>query len=167
MNLNLIPQRGTRLLVPARSPQVRYHHSGHHGQCWPMSAHKTLLADLRKSRFGKKFESYHQNRNVYKIHIDLGIWILNHRFESYRQNRKQDKIQMPNMNLNLISQRGTRLVVSSRPPSIALPSLWSPWARLTNERPQKNIGRSEKSHDLARNLNLIARTGTEIRCKSI
>ena len=52
------------------------------------------------------------------IQIDLGIWILNRRFESYLLNRKQDTIQMTNMNLNPISQRCTRLIVSARPPRL-------------------------------------------------
>ena len=132
-----------------------------------LGAQKKLLADLRKSRFSKKFESYHLNRNVYKIQTDLGIWILNHGFESYLQNRKQDKIQMPNMNLNLISQRSSKAISSGQVPVDCATITLVTWAMLTTGPRQKNIGRSEKSHDLARNLNPNARTGTQVRFKSI
>ena len=136
MNLHLISPRSSKTISSGQVPQIALQSLWPHGQCWPPGAHtKKYWPTWEKSRFGKKFESKRQNRNACKIQIDLGIWILNQRFESNLLNRKQDKIQMPNMNLHLISRRSSKTISSGQAhPDCAAITLVT-WAMLTTGRP--------------------------------
>ena len=91
-------------------------------------------------RLGFEWQSYHggwATRTLgnagHRAHIIKPIWEKSRfgkKFEPYHQNRMKDKMQMPNMGLNLISQRWTRMIVPARPQSVPLLSLWLPWAML-------------------------------------
>ena len=166
---------------------------GNVDQCWPMGAHKKNIGRSEKSHdlarnLNPNARTGTQVRFKSILAFESKISDLNLNARTGTQVRFKSILAFESKisDLNLTCYTGSKIrfkcptwicilspngppkpLVPARSPSIALPSLWShgqcwpPGAR------QKNIGRSEKSRDLARNLNPNARTGTQVRFKSI